>query len=529
MSVAGASASEGAPTVAIIGAGLSGMTAAALLQKRGLRTIVLEAHAIPGGCTGFYRRKGFAFDVGATTLVDFQPSGVGGQLLEELGFTIERETLPGYVAWLPDRTITLHREASLWHEERLKLGDSPAHHRFWATIDDLAHTFWAISRRGGRLPITSPADLARAIAAVRPGDLARMRYLRRTAHDLLAHHGLQHDRPLVALLSMIVEDTVHTTLERAPLVHAALGITMRGAGLARPVGGMRGFWESFLAGYERLGGRLQRACRVLHVRPSCDGYVLATTRGDITAHQVISTLPIEATCAIAPPTVKSSLQRFVERDKAARGGAIAVFLGVPEDEIADQTTSARFTHHQLLHDVDAPLGNGNNMFISVSSPGDTRSAPAGFRSVMITTHCELEPWEGLSPDAYAQRKAEAGQRLLSLARRVYPRLGENPRVCEVATPRTYERFTGRPRGAVGGVRLDPSRAGQRAVPQRLGRLGSPVPGFYLAGDTTWPGVGTVACVISGRAAADLACAHARRPRPAALRQRLPAAFPATER
>jgi phytoene dehydrogenase-like protein len=57
--------------VAIVGGGIAGMATAGRLQARGFSTIVLEAHGQPGGCAGFYRRKGFAFDVGATTLVDF--------------------------------------------------------------------------------------------------------------------------------------------------------------------------------------------------------------------------------------------------------------------------------------------------------------------------------------------------------------------------------------------------------------------------------------------------------------------------
>lgn len=499
------------PTIAVIGAGLSGMTAASLLQQRGFETVVIEAHAIPGGCTGYYRRKGFAFDVGATTLVDFLPGGVGGLLLDELGFEIELETLPGYVAWLPDRSITMHRERGAWHAERMAFGSSPGHVRFWKTIDRVAETFWGISRRGGRLPVATLADAQRAIASIRPGDLGTLRYMRWTVDDLLRRCGLQHDRPLRGLVSIMVEDTVHTTTDKAPLAHAAMGITMRGVGLARPRGGMRGFWEDFLSGYERLGGTLRRAHRVLGVEQTDGGYVLKTNRGQIRASQVISTLPIEATSTIAPEPAKRRIARFVRRDEAARGSAIAVFLGVPDHEVDHQP----LRHHQLLQDYSTPLGNGNNMFVSVSSPGDTRSAPAGWRSVMITTHCDLDPWEGLDPAQYEQRKREAGQTLLGYARRVYPNLGQEARVFEVATPRTYERFTSRPRGAVGGVRLDPSRSGQRAVPQWIG-----CKGFYLAGDTTWPGIGTVACVISGRAAADLAIRHAGRSERPRSRQRL---------
>ncbi len=77
----------------------------------------------------------------------------------------------------------------------------------------------------------------------------------------------------------------------------------------------------------------------------------------------------------------------------------------------------------------------------------------------------------------------------------------------MATPRTYERFTGRPRGAVGGVRQTLGNSNQHAVPHDVG-----VPGFWLAGDTTWPGLGTVACVLGSRLVAEgVLATHSRRP------------------
>jgi phytoene dehydrogenase-like protein len=167
-----------------------------------------------------------------------------------------------------------------------------------------------------------------------------------------------------------------------------------------------------------------------------------------------------------------------------------------------------------LQDYRQPLGDGNNMFISVSAPGDTLSAPPGHRAVMISTHCELAAWEGLAPEEYRRRKAAVGDRLVGLARRVYPDLGRAPVVYEVATPRTYERFTGRPRGAVGGVRQRLANSNQHAVPHALG-----VAGFWLAGDTTWPGLGTVACALGSRLVAEgVLAARGGQRRPAPLIQ-----------
>src|SRR6516165_10801955 len=115
--------------VAIVGGGMAGMATAARLQAAGLSTVVFEAHGAPGGCAGFFRRRGFSFDVGATTLVDFEPGGVGGELLDAIGLApVEGEHLPGYVAWLPDRKVVLHRDSAAWRTEREQtLGSSWQH------------------------------------------------------------------------------------------------------------------------------------------------------------------------------------------------------------------------------------------------------------------------------------------------------------------------------------------------------------------------------------------------------------------
>jgi phytoene dehydrogenase-like protein len=159
----------------------------------------------------------------------------------------------------------------------------------------------------------------------------------------------------------------------------------------------------------------------------------------------------------------------------------------------------------LLQDYDTPLGNGNNMFVSVSAPGDTDSAPPGHRAVMISTHCDLVEWEGLGAVEYERQKAIMAERLVGLARRVYPELGRNAVVREMGTPRTYERFTHRPRGAVGGVRQTLANSNQNALPCDSG-----LPGFWLAGDTTWPGLGTVASVLGSRLVAESVLASATR-------------------
>ncbi|MGL5721231.1 MAG: phytoene desaturase family protein, partial [Brevinema sp.] len=50
--------------IAIIGAGLGGLTTAATLAKKGKKVLVLEQHFIPGGCATIFMRKDIRFEVG---------------------------------------------------------------------------------------------------------------------------------------------------------------------------------------------------------------------------------------------------------------------------------------------------------------------------------------------------------------------------------------------------------------------------------------------------------------------------------
>ncbi|MDX2780155.1 NAD(P)/FAD-dependent oxidoreductase [Streptomyces caniscabiei] len=482
--------------VVVIGGGMAGMATALRLQRAGLSTIVLEAHGHAGGCAGYYRKRGFSFDVGATTLVDFGPGGVGGELLATVGIPpLIAEELPGYRAHLPDRQVVLHRDRAAWHAERLRrLGDSDRHRAFWDLLDRLADTFWRASRAGVRLPIRGPADALHALRAVGRSGLPYARHLNRTLGDALRDHGLRGDAALVGLLAMLVEDTVHTGVDDAPLINAALGVTIRGAGLSRHHGGMHGFWRVLVARYRELGGTLRTACRVSRVRGTPGAYEVTARQGALHARRIVCAVPVTTTATIcAGLPVARRLRPYLERDANALGGAVVAFLGVPESEVEAQ----ELTHHQLLNSYDRPLGDGNNMFVSVSAPGDTLSAPPGHRAVMLSTHTDLADWRALDPAEYGQRKKEAGERLLALARRAYPRLGERAVFAETGTPRSYERFGFRPEGAVGGVRQRLANTNQHAVPHDLGG-----PGLWLAGDTTWPGLGTVACVLGSRIVAE---------------------------
>ena len=64
-----------AQKVVVVGAGIGGLTAAALLAHRGYQVKVFDQAIVPGGCASTFRRRGFTFDVGATQVAGLEQIG----------------------------------------------------------------------------------------------------------------------------------------------------------------------------------------------------------------------------------------------------------------------------------------------------------------------------------------------------------------------------------------------------------------------------------------------------------------------
>lgn len=71
--------------VVVIGAGIGGLTAAALLSKAGLTVCVLEKEPHPGGYLAGFRRKDFRFDTAIHWLNQYSEEGMVSRLFNALG------------------------------------------------------------------------------------------------------------------------------------------------------------------------------------------------------------------------------------------------------------------------------------------------------------------------------------------------------------------------------------------------------------------------------------------------------------
>jgi phytoene dehydrogenase-like protein len=170
-------------------------------------------------------------------------------------------------------------------------------------------------------------------------------------------------------------------------------------------------------------------------------------------------------------------ERFADRDA---WGAFVLHLGIDASGIEPM-----HPFHQVIPDVLAEPHDGGNVFVSIY-PG--RGSRANRWSISASTHTRAAGWYRGDIE---QRRAALEERMLRAIEQVIPCARSRALVVRSATPRTFERFTMRPGGYVGGFVQRPSRVALRAAPHR------PEPGLFLAGDHVFPGQGTVGVALSG--------------------------------
>ncbi len=104
------------PRIVVIGAGVGGLTTAALLAGAGLDVTVLEAHVYPGGCAGTFFHQGYRFDAGATLAGGFYPGGPMDLVARSVGIESwpAHPSDPALAVHLPDALPGRRKRRARW-------------------------------------------------------------------------------------------------------------------------------------------------------------------------------------------------------------------------------------------------------------------------------------------------------------------------------------------------------------------------------------------------------------------------------
>jgi C-3',4' desaturase CrtD len=480
----------------VVGAGVGGLVAAGLLARAGRRVLLLEAHATPGGCAGWYTKGKFTFDAGATTLVGFDPGDPLAALAEALGIRpgedLQLEPVDGVDVRLPGLSFLHGRDAS-------SPGDAggspfPGSSRFFRRLRRDARLLWGASRSWPVLPLLSARDAVRNARLLSPRLLPLLPTLGSTVKDVLESERAPADPALRAFLDLSLLISVQSPASEAPWWNGALGVDLFRRGVSRARGGMRAFVEALEASFLRAGGELRTRTLVTRLAPSPGGWTVGTASGEeFETRAVLPNLPVRDVARLLAPGSVPRTTAEREGERLGDGwGALVLNLGLSRVVHDD----ALRLHRLVATRIDGRPGDGTSLFLSFSPPGDP-VAPPGGQTLSVSTHVETSAWSGLRGDAYREKKEEARLRLREALEREVPGLATAVAVEDLGTPRTFLRYTRRGGGSVGGLRMTRARFGLRALDPTLG-----TEGLHVVGDTAFPGQGTLAVAMSAAIAAE---------------------------
>jgi phytoene dehydrogenase-like protein len=308
-----------------------------------------------------------------------------------------------------------------------------------------------------------------------------------TVLDVLRLLGLAGDHRFRAFLAMLLQDTAQAGPEVVPFANAAACLHAYRAGMSRPRGGMKRLAEGIGDRFMALGGDLRKGTLVDAVERAGSGFVVRTRhREALRTRQVAFNLPLDLAGRLLGRSLEGRPARR-ERSSRAAWSAFMAYLAIDRAAIADDAP----LFHQVLQDYSRPIHDGNNVLISLSPVDDSGYGPSSVRVATMSTHVAPIDWAGLDRDAHERQKAEYAERMRSALRRALPRAADALVHAEFATPRSFQRYTRRNQGAVGGP---PVRRGNSV----FFAVGSDAlgPGLWLVGDSVFPGQGTMAVVLS---------------------------------
>jgi C-3',4' desaturase CrtD len=477
--------------VVIVGAGVGGLTTAAMLSKAGLDVTVLEAHVYPGGCAGTFYYQGYRFDAGATLAGGFKPGGPMDRIARELELQWPAHpNNPAMVVHLPDGSeIPRWTDERRWEERKAAFG--PEAMGFWRWQERTADALWDLALRN---PAWPPQSMAQTISLIGDGvswlgsDFKRalrpqllQDALRPVSHNL---NGASDRLRLFVDAQLLI--AAQTTSPYANALYGASALDLPRQGVVHMDGGMGAIAETLVHAIEKFGGRVLYRQEVTNVltengRPKA----VETKRKD--------TFPVDVLIFNLPPwNIKPLLGDHLPpplQDLPPHPidgwGAFMVYVGLDGSAIpADYPL-----HHQIV--ARRPLAEGNTIFLSISPEGDLNRGPLGKRAITLSTHTNLESWWELHEKdrpAYDARKQVFMGLMLDAVEKVLPDIRSAAEVILPGTPVTFQRFTRRAWGWVGGF------------PQTsLFRMWGPQldANMWMVGDSIFPGQSTTAVALGG--------------------------------
>ncbi len=470
--------------VVIAGAGIGGLTAAAILSKAGLDVVVLEAESQPGGYLAAFRRGDFVFDSSIQWLNQFRPQGFVTRVHDYLDIELPPcnplQRVHRYKSADYDYVLTSSPYELCDQLTRDFPVDAAALRTFFQEAEKLGHHLRLLD---DRMQSACTMGLAQNI---RRG-LAMLRWIwpLRQYVSTQATDGLAQRFKSLPLRDMFYSgDSMLSVL-------IPIALAFNHDFQAAPAGGCSTIISHLCDMVKRHGGEvlLNTAVTsiVINEHRKATGVELADGQTIRANYVIVACDPVRFFESLVPcvPGLRRMLQKSTETDLYY--SSFSVYLGL------DCSPAALGMDEELVHLFEASRpaceraqGDPHATLISVIAPSfrDASLAPPGKGTLHIQCPAFLSyhnDWE-TGPRfertaAYERCKAEFADILLDRVEHdLIPGLRGHIEEMSVATPVTFMRYTGNRLGTIMG-----HRPGRENIRARVASIKTPVRHLLLGG------------------------------------------------
>ena len=483
--------------VIIVGAGLSGLTAASLLAKRGLHVAVIDNNYEPGGSCGIFKRNNVIFDQGAAMLYGFGEKGFNAHrfvfnCLEEPIDVIKHDLL--YCVNFKGKRIRFWADIDMFADELAQVFASEKENikRFYHDLETMYRHVMVESPSYTTADETDP-DEASKVFLRHPDSYTRfLSYLDKSAMDLLSEYF--SDPEIFKFFDKLTSTYCYATVEESPAVMAAvMFVDNHVGGSYYPAGStlfLPGKLEKVI---EENGGDMLLEDEVVGIlfggdRPS--GVELKSGNN------------IYADNLIYSGTVWNLYGKLIDKTHSKPERVEWAASQVPT-----HPSVVLYAHidRRVIPEDTAPI----EMLVGNPDLLDESEVTAYILSIDDRTLCDEDShtvvaigptfanWDYEGADNYLLKKEKEKARLIGVLENRFPGFTDGVRYAEVATPRTIERYTLKNGGAVAGPK---QMLGQHMLHRLHTR--SEWDNLFCCGESTVMGTGTPTVTTSGISAAN---------------------------
>jgi len=487
-------------SITIIGAGIAGLSAGCYARLNGYSTQIFELHTLPGGLCTSWGRKGYTFDGCIHWLVGTGEGSSFRKIWDELG-ALDGKQIVNHAEFLrvvgpQGKTFILYTDPDRLEKHMLELAPQDE-----AIIRELTGALRTIAKID--MPAVSPQSFGETLGLVKngPGMLAMMGIIRKYGKMPLSHFTARISDPF---LREALESSFD--LPDFPMFGMLMSLgSMAANNAGYPIGGSLKFAQGIEKRFCDLGGQIHYRSRVVKILVK-DGLAVGVRLADGSEHCA----DVVISAADGHTTLYEMLEGKYLGDEQRQAYAsmpifdpiIQVSFGVDRD-LSDQP-------HMVTYLLDQPFtvaGEERRRLGVKNYNYDPTLAPVGKSVIEVMFDSNYAYWKNLAgePERYEAEKKDVAICVLSQLEKIYPGLTGQVEVVDVATPLTYERYTGNWKGSMEGWLITTQSMDNVLAGKKMSRTLPGLENFYQIGQWVEPGGGLPPAATSAREVIQMIC------------------------